>query len=206
MSIRIVNLTKKFGGGVLFDNLSLDIPLDKPTVIAGRSGCGKTTLLRIIAGLDRDYTGTVEGVPDNISFMFQEDRLLPWQSVRGNIEFVLKDVMDKEQMQETVSRMISAVQLSGHEDKRPSELSGGMKRRVALARAFCYPAELLLLDEPFKGFDEKLNDEMIELFRRLYVLTDKIVVFVTHDLSVTDKIDCHIIRLDEVMDASKASI
>lgn len=197
MSIRINGLTKKFGESVLFDRLNLDIPLDKPVVIAGRSGSGKTTLLRMIAGLDRDYEGIIEGVPEKLSFMFQEDRLLPWQSVRGNIEFVLKDVMDKTQMNEAVTRMINAVQLAGHEDKRPAELSGGMKRRVALARSFCYPAELLLLDEPFKGFDEKLNNEMITLFHRLYVLTSRKVILVTHDLSVTEKIDCRVINLDE---------
>jgi NitT/TauT family transport system ATP-binding protein len=201
MSIRITDLTKRFGNAVLFDRLNLDIPLDKPAVIAGRSGCGKTTLLRILAGLDRDYEGSIEGIPERISFMFQEDRLLPWQSVRGNIEFVLKDVMDKAGMDEAVSRMIEAVQLSGHEEKRPAELSGGMKRRVALARTFCYPAELLLLDEPFKGFDEQLNDEMIALFEKLYVQTGKKVVLVTHDLSITDKFDCRVVRLDEAKEA-----
>lgn len=201
--IHIKDLTKKFGDGVLFDRLCLDIPLNKPAVISGRSGCGKTTLLRILAGLDREFEGTIEGVSESISFMFQEDRLLPWQNVKGNIEFVLKDVMDKTAMQEAVTRMIEAVQLSGHEDKRPAELSGGMKRRVALARSFCYPARLLLMDEPFKGFDEKLNDEMIALFRELYVKTGKNVVLVTHDLSIADKLDCTIIRLDNIIGLQK---
>lgn len=201
--ISIRNLTKTFNNSVLFDNLCLDIPLNKPAVIAGRSGCGKTTLLRILAGLDREYEGVIEGVPESISFMFQEDRLLPWQSVKGNIEFVLKDVMDKSAMQDTVSRMIEAVQLSGHEEKLPAALSGGMKRRVALARTFCYPAELLLMDEPFKGFDEKLNDEMVALFGELYVSTGKKVVLVTHDLSITAKLDCEIIRLDDIITVQK---
>ncbi len=204
MSIRIDGLTKKFGGSVLFDNLSFEIPTDKPAVIAGRSGCGKTTLLRMIAGLDRDYAGTIEGVPESISFMFQEDRLLPWQSVRGNIEFVLRDIMDAAVMRDTVSRMIEAVQLSGHEHKKPSALSGGMKRRVALARTFCYPAELLLLDEPFKGFDEQLGDDMIALFQRLYGNAGKQVILVTHDLSVAEKMDCRVIRLDEIIGTEAA--
>lgn len=201
--ISIRNLTKKFNNSTLFDSLCLEIPLDKPVVIAGRSGCGKTTLLRILAGLDREYEGTMEGMPDRISFMFQEDRLLPWQSVKGNIEFVLKDVMDKSAMHESVARMIEAVQLTGHEDKLPSELSGGMKRRVALARTFCYPAELLLMDEPFKGFDEKLNDEMIALFGDLYVNTGKKVILVTHDLSIAEKLDCHVLHLDDIIASQK---
>lgn len=201
--ISIKNLTKKFNNSTLFDNLCLEIPLDKPVVIAGRSGCGKTTLLRILAGLDREYEGTMEGMPDRISFMFQEDRLLPWQSVKGNIEFVLKDVMDKSAMHESVARMIEAVHLTGHEDKLPSELSGGMKRRVALARTFCYPAELLLMDEPFKGFDEKLNDEMIALFGDLYVNAGKKVILVTHDLSIAEKLDCHVLHLDDIIASQK---
>ena len=199
MNIRIIDLTKRFGDSVVFERFSLDIPLDKPVVIAGRSGCGKTTLLRMLARLDRDYEGTIEGVPERVSFMFQEDRLLPWQSVRGNIEFVLKDMMEKEAMGRVVSRMIEAVQLSGHEDKRPAELSGGMKRRVALARTFCYPAELLLLDEPFKGFDEQLNDEMIALFAKLCKQTGRQVVLVTHDLSIVGKLDCRVVRLDDAL-------
>jgi NitT/TauT family transport system ATP-binding protein len=73
-----------------------------------------------------------------------------------------------------------------------------MKRRVALARTFCYPAELLLMDEPFKGFDTKLNDEMIDLFSRLYVQNSKNVILVTHDLAVAEKLDCHILQLDEI--------
>ncbi|MDD5018162.1 MAG: ATP-binding cassette domain-containing protein [Eubacteriales bacterium] len=181
MSIRIDSLTKKFAGRALFDHISLDIPLDKTTVMAGSSGCGKTTLLRIIAGLDRDYDGSVSGVPERISFMFQEDRLLPWYSVYQNIEFVLKDVMGRTQMHDVVNEIIAAVQLTGHEDKLPSKLSGGMKRRVAMARAFCCPADLLLLDEPFKGFDAKLKSDMIALFERLYVKTNKTVILVTHD-------------------------
>lgn len=201
--INIRNLTKKFNSSTLFDNLCLEIPLDKPVVIAGRSGCGKTTLLRILAGLDYEYEGTIEGIPDRISFMFQEDRLLPWQSVKGNIEFVLKDEMDKAAMHETVSRIIEAVLLSGHEDKLPSELSGGMKRRVALARTFCYPAGLLLMDEPFKGFDEKLNDEMIALFRELYVNTGKKVILVTHDLSIANQLDCNVLHLDDIIASQK---
>ena len=199
MSIHIANLNKRFGDTLVFDDFSLEIPLDKPAVIAGRSGCGKTTLLRMLARLDSDYEGAIEGVPERVSFMFQEDRLLPWQSVQGNIEFVLKDVMEKEAMGETVSHMIKAVQLFGHEDKRPAELSGGMKRRVALARTFCYPAGLLLLDEPFKGFDEKLNDEMIALFAKLCEQTGRQVVLVTHDLSIAGKLDCRVIRLGDAL-------
>jgi NitT/TauT family transport system ATP-binding protein len=184
MSIIIKSLTKKFGNQVVFYNIDLTIPLNTVTVLTGPSGCGKTTLLRIIAGLDKDYHGEVKGVPQNVSFMFQEDRLLPWKNVRNNIDFVLKDILDKDKSEAAVKEMIDSVQLTGHENKTPSKLSGGMKRRVAMARAYCYPAEIYLLDEPFKGFDTKLLEDMIYLFKSRFADTGKTVILVTHDESM----------------------
>lgn len=196
--IRIESLTKSFSGQTVFSKMSLEIPLNKTTVIAGPSGCGKTTLLRIMAGLDTDFMGTVSGVPSRLSFMFQEDRLLPWRTARENIEFVLKDVMDKASMDETINEMLGAVQLSGEENKTPSKLSGGMKRRAAMARAYCYPAELYILDEPFKGFDTKLQQDMLALFFRLFVKTGKTVLLVTHDESVLSMPSLNIIDLGKL--------
>ncbi len=191
--IRIESLSKSFSGQNVFSELSLDIPLNETTILSGPSGCGKTTLLRIIAGLDSDYKGKVIGVPQNISFMFQEDRLLPWRSAKENIEFVLRDIMDKETMDKAVSGMISAVGLCGSEDKPPAKLSGGMKRRVAMARAYCYPAGLYLLDEPFKGFDAKLQEDMLALFEKLFF--GKTVVLVTHDESVISRLGRSVIDI-----------
>lgn len=203
MSIRLESLTKKFGEQVLFDNITLEIPLNKTTVLAGPSGCGKTTLLRILAGLDKDYTGNVSGVPEKISFMFQEDRLLPWQSVKGNIEFVLKDIMQAGEMDAVTRDMIEAMQLTGHEDKIPSKLSGGMKRRVAMARSYCYPAGLYLLDEPFKGFDSKLLSDMLLLFRRLFIEREKSVILVTHDEAIISELGQNLIDISSFCRASK---
>ncbi len=193
--IHIKSLTKKFSGQTVFSDLNLSIPFNQTTVLSGPSGCGKTTLLRILAGLDSDYEGTVTGVPQSVSFMFQEDRLLPWRSARENIEFVLKDVMDKNTMNGIVSGMISAVALSGSEDKPPEKLSGGMKRRVAMARSYCYPGDIYLLDEPFKGFDAKLQEDMLALFEELFVKTAKTVVFVTHDEAVIGALGQNIVDL-----------
>jgi NitT/TauT family transport system ATP-binding protein len=202
MSIRLESLTKKFGEQVLFDNINLEIPLNRTTVLAGPSGCGKTTLLRILAGLDKDYTGNVTGVPEKKSFMFQEDRLLPWQSVKGNIEFVLKDIMGKDEMDAVTRDIIEAMRLTGHEDKTPSKLSGGMKRRVAMARAYCCPAELYLLDEPFKGFDSKLLNDMISLFKRLFIEREKSVILVTHDEAVISGLGQNLIDISGFCRAS----
>lgn len=196
--IRFESVTKKFSGHTLFENLSLDINLNKITAIAGPSGSGKTTIIRLIAGLDKDYTGAITSVPERISFMFQEDRLLPWKDVKGNIEFVLKGIMSENAMDSAVKHIIEAVQLSGHEDKLPSSLSGGMKRRVALARALCYPADLLILDEPFNGLDEKLKADMTGLLYNLIVRTNKSAVIVTHDTDIIKKLNCEVIDISDI--------
>jgi len=181
MSIRINNLTKHFDSHMVFDHLNLEIPTGRIIALIGRSGCGKTTLLRMITGLDSDYAGSISGVPEKISFMFQEDRLLPWFNVRQNLEYVLRDVMDKNGMSAAVEEMIASVELAGHEHKKPDTLSGGMQRRVAMARAFLYPADLLIMDEPFKGFDVALIDDLISLFERLYAGSGKTALLVLHE-------------------------
>jgi NitT/TauT family transport system ATP-binding protein len=197
MSIIIQSLIKKFGKQVLFDGIDLHIENVRMTALIGGSGCGKTTLLRMICGLDKDYSGEIIGVPDHISFLFQEDRLLPWCNVKENIEFVLKDVMTKEQMDKAVSQIIKDVQLDGHENKLPAELSGGMQRRVAMARAFCYPSSLLLMDEPFKGFDLKLNLELIELLKKLHANSHKTVILVAHETELIKRLpDCSVIDVE----------
>ncbi len=196
MSIRIDNLTKKFHYNLLFDKLSLTFPLGETTILTGRSGSGKTTLLRILAGLDKRFDGKVAGVPDKVSFMFQEDRLLPWYSAYDNIAFVLRDVTKKEEIDKAVSAIVHEMQLEGHEHKLPSKLSGGMKRRVAMARAFCYPSGLLLMDEPFKGLDAELKRDLMVLFEQRYIDTGKTAILVTHDEYVISHLHCHTINLD----------
>lgn len=207
MSIIVESLTKKFGDQALFDGIDLEIKTGGITALIGGSGSGKTTLLRMICGLDRNYSGHITGVPERISFLFQEDRLLPWLNVRENIAFVLNDVMEKEQIPDTVSQIIKAVQLDGHDTKHPFELSGGMQRRVAMARAFCYPADLLLMDEPFKGFDLKLNLELIALFLTLYEGSGKTVVLVAHETELIRRLpDCSVIDVDTISQVKRTGI
>lgn len=203
MSIRIESLTKKFGDQLLFDSINLDIEEGRITALTGSSGCGKTTLLRMIAGLDKDYTGTITGVPDTVSYLFQEDRLLPWFNVEKNIEFVLRDVMNEEQMNLVTQRIIKEVLLKGHEKKLPAELSGGMQRRVAMARAFCHPSSLLLMDEPFKGFDEKLYLDLVELFERLYSDSGKTVLLVAHEPWLIERLSCHVVNVAAMTENAK---
>lgn len=195
MSVYINNLTKHFHRQIVFEKLNAEFKSGKTTLISGPSGCGKTTLLRIIAGLDKKYTGSVKGVPEEISYLFQEDRLMPWFTLKQNVEFVLKDIYEPAKATEAALAMIKDVRLNGHEDKYPSKLSGGMQRRTALARAFCYPSELILLDEPFKGMDAKLKLDMIELFEQLFVKQNKTVILVTHDETVIERFSSNCIEL-----------
>ncbi len=195
MSIRIESLSKHFKNQIVLDDFSAEIPYGEPTLITGPSGCGKTTLLRIICGLEKKYHGSVSGVPEKISYLFQEDRLMPWMTLRQNVEFVLKDVFDQKEAAKTALEMIDAVQLNGHENKYPSDLSGGMQRRTALARTFIYPCGLLILDEPFKGLDAKLKTDIIDLFEELFVKTNKTVIIVSHDENMLKRFGKNLIEM-----------
>lgn len=155
MTVTLKNIKKSYGDRIIFDNFNREIVFDKPVVLMGESGVGKTTLARMIAGLEKPDFGEISGVPEAVSFMFQEDRLLPWLSARENVEYV----SDKE----TADFYLEKVLLGGEKDTPVSDLSGGMKRRVALARALAYKSELVILDEPFKGLDFELKKKMTAL-------------------------------------------
>ena len=199
MNIQLRSIKKDFGEHTLFDGIDLDIEQNAITALTGPSGCGKTTLLRMICGLDKDYSGQIIGVPKTVSFLFQEDRLLPWYNVRQNIAFVLKDVLSQAEIDKAVTQIITAVKLEGHEDKKPSELSGGMQRRVAMARAFCYPSSLLIMDEPFKGFDRKLNEELQNLFVTLHQKQPRTVIIVAHETEFIEKLGCRTIDMETLV-------
>jgi NitT/TauT family transport system ATP-binding protein len=146
--------------------------------LVGPSGCGKTTLLRIIAGLDRDYQGTVSlGEHCRLGMVFQEPRLLPWRTVEANVRLAAPQATDA-----ALDTLFQTLGLAAHRNHYPSELSLGLARRVALARAFAVAPDLLVLDEPFVSLDaalaERLRAELIELVTRRPVTT----LLVTHDV------------------------
>lgn len=143
------DLTVSFGEKAVLDRFSLTIPDRGVTALTGPSGCGKTTLLRVLAGLEQPQGGCVEGVtPRETSILFQDDRLLPWRTVEQH----LTDVLPREQ-RGRVPELLALAELEGEEKTRPAALSGGMGRRLALARCLALPARLYLLDEPFAGVD-----------------------------------------------------
>ncbi len=177
MDIELRNIRKSYGDRVVLDGLSHVFPGRTVTRITGRSGCGKTTLLRLIAGLETPDAGEIIGVPEGgISMVFQEDRLPP----RLNAAACLRSVLKKDPGREArIDAALDALGLAGEAGKPVAEFSGGMRRRVALARALLYPSPLVLLDEPFKGLDDATRRQAIDFARPL--LEGRTVLLVTHD-------------------------
>lgn len=177
------NIHKSFGDLTVLKNLNITVEEKRLICILGPSGSGKTTLLNIISGVLRPDQGEISGFAEKtISYLFQENRLLPWKTVEGNIDFVLKDKMKRAESQATIARYLEMVGLTGFKSYYPDKLSGGMKQRVAIARAFAYPADILLMDEPFKGLDLQMKLNLIDAFLNLWMLDRRSVFFVTHDI------------------------
>lgn len=183
MSIKIDNLNKSFEGLTLFNNFSIEFTAGTITCILGPSGCGKTTLLNIIGGLTEPTSGNISGINGQaLSYIFQEPRLLAWKTVRQNIEFVLNNAYEEAERKSVAQKFIELVELNGFENYYPALLSGGMRQRVSIARAFAYPSTLILMDEPLKGLDIKLKLNLIRAFARIWQSDKRTVLFVTHDV------------------------
>ena len=170
-----------YGENVIFENFYFEPKENKITCILGSSGCGKTTLLKMISGLlpfdgERDF-------PSDISYAFQSPRLIPSRTVKRNMDLILSGkIKDKEIRSQEIDLALRSAKLDGVQDKYPAELSGGMAQRVSIARAFCFPSPLLLMDEPFQSLDVKLKDELLKTFSEMHAQNPRTVVFVTHDL------------------------
>lgn len=192
--VNISNLSKQYTladkAFYALKNVSFTIPEGSFTVIVGKSGCGKTTLLRLLGNLEEKTTGQIsltyrEQAYDKqrIGIVFQEHRLMPWLSVKQNMEFSLARETDKAKVEERVLRYLRILGLEQFKDAYPSQLSGGMAQRVALGRTLCYDPDLILMDEPFGALDyftrKRLQKEMVDLF----LSQQKTIVFVTHDVT-----------------------
>lgn len=187
--IEIRNLCKSYEGKVVYKDLNLCFKEKEITVLMGPSGIGKTTLLRILAGLESYEKGEIFGIEGKrVAFVFQEDRLMPWLTVRENIEYVLASWMSKSAYQERTTEILEMVGLLEVQNQFIDALSGGMQRRVALGRALAYDSDLLLMDEPFKGLDDRLKYDMIEKIKTLTHLRGTTVICVTHDLEEAKKL------------------
>lgn len=178
--IILSHVEKAFGDHTVLKDFSHVFPEGEITVIRGASGCGKTTLLRLISGIYTPDSGEITGVPQKLSFVFQEDRLAEDFSALSNIRLVT----GKRVAREEIERHLDELSLREVMKKPVRDFSGGMKRRVAISRAVLFDADLLLLDEPFKGLDQELKKTVMD-----YVLKytrGKTVICVTHDPAEED--------------------
>jgi len=183
MNISIRNLNKSYENEEIFKNFKLDLYDERVNCIIGNSGCGKSTLLNIIAGLTEIQNGEISGVSlRDISYVFQEDRLIEWLTVKENLELALKKYVDNSILDGKVDEVLKLVGIYDIKNKYPSALSGGMKQRVNIARAFGKPSKLILMDEPFKSLDYKLKYTIIDEFKNLLNKEKRMVILVTHDL------------------------
>jgi sulfate transport system ATP-binding protein len=203
VSIEVNRVGKKFGNFVALDDISVDIPAGELLALLGPSGGGKSTLLRIIAGLERADSGSIHigGVDAthlspqrrNVGFVFQHYAAFKHLSVRRNIAFGLEiRKLPKTEVRRKVDELLALVHLEQFADRLPSQLSGGQRQRMALARALAVQPSVLLLDEPFGALDAKVRKELRDWLRRLHDEVHVTTVFVTHDqeeaLEVADRI------------------
>ena len=178
--IIIKNFSCSYEQKTIFRNFDVTFEQGKINVVLGGSGIGKTTLLNAMASL-KSYDGSIEGCEGGVSYIFQKDRLIPSISVYKNLDLVLKAVVkDKRVRKETIESTSEALEISDVLNSLPSEISGGQAQRASMARAFLFPSDVLLLDEPFKALDTSLKARLINKFVELQRQSKKTVVFVTH--------------------------
>ena len=185
------------------DGLTLEMPAGAITAVIGRSGCGKTTLLRLLAGLEAPDSGDIrftdaEGLPvrPKTAVVFQEHRLFPWMSVRRNVEVAVRDLPADERRCK-VDEVLALTGLSQAADAMPAALSGGMSQRVGLARALAGSPELLLLDEAFSSLDALTRRQLYDEFVRIHAARPVTTVLVTHDVTEAVLLSSRICRLED---------
>lgn len=212
--IRFHNVSKRFGdpqspGGAFtaVDDLNLEIEQGQLVALLGKTGCGKSTMFNMIAGLSAPSEGRVTVAGHNpfeefdhfrgkIAIVFQNDRLLPWRTARQNVELGLEILdMSAKDRREISLHWLHKLGLAGHEDDYPHALSGGMRQRVSIARAFATNAELLLCDEPFSALDEITAHRLRTEFARLVRENGKTAVFITHSINEALEIGDRIVVL-----------
>ena len=208
MSIDIVGVSKRYGDFVALDNVSVSLPTGQLTALLGPSGGGKSTLLRIIAGLDSADEGTIDiegkdathlpAQKRNVGFVFQHYAVFKHMTVAKNVAFGLEiRKRPKDEIAARVDELLKLVHLSQFAHRLPSQLSGGQRQRMALARALAVEPTVLLLDEPFGALDAKVRKELREWLRRLHDEVHVTTVFVTHDQEEAMEVSDEIVVINE---------
>ncbi|MEP7765671.1 ABC transporter ATP-binding protein [Sanguibacter sp. 25GB23B1] len=184
-AVEIAGVSKRFAddGPLVLDGIDLTIQPGEFVCLLGASGCGKSTLLNIMAGLERPSAGTVDVIGEGAALMFQEAALFPWLTAGQNVDLALKlRGVPKRVRSGRVGELLDLVHLGGAADKRVHELSGGMRSRVALARALAQERDVLLMDEPFAALDAITRDLLHDELERVWQATGRTVVFITHNV------------------------
>lgn len=179
----MTDIVKSYGDKKVLDGVSIRAERGKPVCLFGPSGCGKTTLLNIAAGILKADSGTITKQGDRVSYVFQEDRLLPHSTARENIMLSARN-------KELAEKIIEAAELEEFLDTYPDSMSGGMKKRTAIARAVAFDGDIFLLDEPFNGIDEKRKIKICECIKE--AVKNKICIIVSHDRRDAELLDAEL--------------
>lgn len=185
----IDNVNIKFDNKIIYENFSIDFEDNKINCIVGASGCGKTTLLNYIC----DYL-----LKNNIkvSYVFQEDRLIPWKSIFDNLRLVIKNKHNKEDINKKIDDILNILDIKEAKFLYPDELSGGMKQKVNIARALLYDFNVLLLDEPFRSLDIKIKNSIMNLIRTISKEKEITIILVSHNKDEVKALADNIFLLD----------
>jgi len=199
-AVSIDAVTKVFGQGsravVALEKVSLDVRPGEFVCLVGASGCGKSTLLNLVAGLDGPTSGSVDTGGRRTSLMFQEAALFPWLTAGANVELALKlRGVGRVERRRRAAQLLETVHLGGMAARRPHELSGGMRQRVALARSLAQETDVLLMDEPFGALDAMTRDLLHDELERLWLQRGMTVIFVTHNVREAARLGDRIVLL-----------
>ena len=189
--IKLENLCKRFGDHTVIEGLSYTFPDRGILALMGPSGLGKTTLLRLLAGLEQPSSGTLASDHKRVSVAFQEPRLISWLNSKDNITFVLSDDNDSSKI---ADNFLGKLELSAVSAARPDTLSGGMKQRLSLARALAFGGDLLLLDEPFTGLDAALKERIAPLIKEAN--PNGLTIVITHDQTEAELLGATILHCE----------
>lgn len=181
--LSIKDINKRYDGRTVYENFNIDFYVNKVNCIVGKSGCGKSTILNIISGIipnDSNNFTSLESI--GLSYIFQEDRLIDWLTVEENIKLVVKTHYNKEKVEALSQKYLKLVGIEEYKNNYPQMLSGGIRQRVNIARAFIYPSKIIIMDEPFKSIDVKNKKIIMDSLKEILNKESRTVLFVTHDI------------------------